>query len=98
MVRTEMAELGLGKIVAHTGKNGLENCDPAKLDSLENGALARGKQKTDETRKMLETESNKMPKRKWQILVANRGLWQAGKRVRSSAGRERAGWRRINRG
>ena len=57
-----MAELGLGKIVAHTGKNGLENEDPAKLKSLENGALARGKQKTEETRKMLETEHNKMPK------------------------------------
>ena len=57
-----MAELGLGKIVAHTGENGLENWDPAKLESLEDSALTRGKQKTVETRKMLETESNKMPK------------------------------------
>ena len=62
MVRTEMAELGLGKIVAHTGENGLENWDPAKLKSLENGALAREKQKAGVIRKMLETESNKMPK------------------------------------
>ena len=62
MVGTEMAELGLGKMVAHTGKIGLENNDPEKLKSLEDCALARGKQKTDETRHMLKTESNKMPK------------------------------------